>query len=114
MTVAEFLRQEAKDKKKARNNIQVDAAFFRKLWSILKILIPSVFSAEAFYLVLVAASLLGRTYADVWMITNTTMIERCASRHSDHRQTVVSSSAIRRCLVATCSTTRVPCRQYRW
>ncbi|KAG7320057.1 hypothetical protein KOW79_017200 [Hemibagrus wyckioides] len=42
---------------------------------ILKILTPRVFCKESGYLVLIAAMLLARTYCDVWMIHNGTMIE---------------------------------------
>ncbi len=47
-----------------------------RLRKILKVLIPSVFSAEAGYLALVAALMAARTYADVWMIRNGTAVER--------------------------------------
>ncbi|CAI4224193.1 unnamed protein product [Auanema sp. JU1783] len=61
--------------KKSTDKAHVDAAFFRKLRRILKILVPGVFSSEFFYAVLIAFSLLCRTYADVWMITTATRIE---------------------------------------
>uniref|UniRef100_A0A183G9F9 ABC transporter domain-containing protein n=1 Tax=Heligmosomoides polygyrus TaxID=6339 RepID=A0A183G9F9_HELPZ len=47
----------------------------KKLIRILKILVPSFFSAEMFYLILIAVSLLCRTYADVYMIITATGIE---------------------------------------
>ncbi|CAG2232049.1 ABCD3 [Mytilus edulis] len=53
----------------------VDLDFFKRLWSLLKILIPGWVTKEAFYMTLVAASLIARTYADVWMIQNGTSIE---------------------------------------
>nr|XP_022318983.1 ATP-binding cassette sub-family D member 3-like [Crassostrea virginica] len=53
----------------------VDYVFFRRLLNILKILIPGWFVKETWYLLLVAASLISRTYADVWMIQNGTAIE---------------------------------------
>uniref|UniRef100_A0A8R1I0A3 ATP-binding cassette sub-family D member 3 n=1 Tax=Caenorhabditis japonica TaxID=281687 RepID=A0A8R1I0A3_CAEJA len=53
----------------------VDGVFLGKLARILKILIPSFFSKEAFYLALIAVSLLCRTYADVYMIITSTKIE---------------------------------------
>ncbi|KAK3091692.1 hypothetical protein FSP39_021925 [Pinctada imbricata] len=46
-----------------------------RLWRILKVLIPGWFTAEAWFMILVAASLILRTYADVWMIQNGTAIE---------------------------------------
>ncbi|XP_045160208.2 ATP-binding cassette sub-family D member 3-like isoform X2 [Mercenaria mercenaria] len=53
----------------------VDGVFFRRMGKILGILLPSWFSHEVWYLVLVAISLMCRTYADVWMIQNGTAIE---------------------------------------
>ncbi|XP_052688912.1 ATP-binding cassette sub-family D member 3-like [Crassostrea angulata] len=53
----------------------VDSVFFKRLLRILKILVPGWFVAETWYLLLVAASLISRTYADVWMIQNGTAIE---------------------------------------
>ncbi|KAK7100602.1 ATP-binding cassette sub-family D member 3-like [Littorina saxatilis] len=53
----------------------VDKVFMRRLGRILKILVPGWLSMEAWYLALVAFSLIARTYADVWMITNGTAIE---------------------------------------
>jgi hypothetical protein len=63
----------------------------RNLLILIKILIPKVFCGEvkfilnfhlfninifqSLFLVLVAASLIARTYADVWMITNSTSVE---------------------------------------
>lgn len=54
----------------------VDGVFFRKLLRILKIIIPGWLTPETGYLALVAASLIARTYCDVWMIHNGTSIER--------------------------------------
>lgn len=42
----------------------------------MKILVPGWTSPEAGYLFLVAASLVARTYCDIWMIQNGTFIER--------------------------------------
>ncbi|XP_069128323.1 ATP-binding cassette sub-family D member 3-like [Argopecten irradians] len=53
----------------------VDGVFFGRLLRILKVLIPGWFTAEAWYMFLVAAALIARTYADVWMIQNGTSIE---------------------------------------
>lgn len=41
----------------------------------MRILIPSIFSAELGYMILIAICLLCRTYADVWMIITSTGIE---------------------------------------
>ncbi|KAH7701626.1 CRE-PMP-2 protein, partial [Aphelenchoides avenae] len=61
--------------KSSGEKAHVNWAFFKKLYRIVRILIPSVFSTEIFYMILIAASLLCRTYADVWMITTATGIE---------------------------------------
>jgi hypothetical protein len=46
-TLPQFLKEEAAKKKKEQSErVQVDAAFFRQLWKIMRILIPSVFSQE--------------------------------------------------------------------
>ncbi|KAJ1366892.1 hypothetical protein KIN20_027677 [Parelaphostrongylus tenuis] len=57
------------------DKVHVDVQFLKKLWRIIKILIPSPFCAEVFYLLLIAISLLCRTYADVYMIVMATKIE---------------------------------------
>ncbi|CAD6190194.1 unnamed protein product [Caenorhabditis auriculariae] len=53
----------------------VDGVFVRKLLRILRILVPGFFSMETFYLLLIAVSLLCRTYADVYQIITSTKIE---------------------------------------
>lgn len=65
---------EKKNKKKS-DKIAVDGVFFNKLWKLLKILIPKWFSKEVAYLILVAFSLIARTYADVFLINNGTAVE---------------------------------------
>jgi len=59
-----------------KDKIVVNMAFFRKLGFLLKIMIPGVFTAEFGFLMMVAASMVARTYCDVWMIKNGTAIER--------------------------------------
>lgn len=63
------------EKSKHTVKAHVDAAFFRQLREILKIVVPGVFSTEFGFLLLVAASLIARTYCDLWMIQNGTFIE---------------------------------------
>lgn len=58
-----------------KDKAHVDWNFVKKIYRICKILIPSLFSAEIFYMLLIAFTLLLRTYADVWMITTSTQIE---------------------------------------
>uniref|UniRef100_A0A8C9U3A9 ATP-binding cassette, sub-family D (ALD), member 3a n=1 Tax=Scleropages formosus TaxID=113540 RepID=A0A8C9U3A9_SCLFO len=53
----------------------VDKAFFLRLYRILKIIVPGMFCKESGYLLFVAAMLVSRTYCDVWMIHNATLVE---------------------------------------
>ncbi|XP_013879238.1 ATP-binding cassette sub-family D member 3a [Austrofundulus limnaeus] len=62
-----------KDGKK--DKAAVDKVFFLRILRILRIMVPRVFCMETAYLVLIAAMLVARTYCDVWMIQNGTMIE---------------------------------------
>eukprot|EP01102_Stenamoeba_stenopodia_P005702 TRINITY_DN1643_c0_g2_i1.p1 TRINITY_DN1643_c0_g2~~TRINITY_DN1643_c0_g2_i1.p1 ORF type:complete len:651 (-),score=146.99 TRINITY_DN1643_c0_g2_i1:256-2208(-) len=58
------------------NRVAVDAVFFKRLWNILKVVYPGVFSWETLYTILAAAMMIARTYCDLWMIQNTTHLER--------------------------------------
>ncbi|KAL6048544.1 ATP-binding cassette sub- D member 3 [Balamuthia mandrillaris] len=60
----------------SRSKVAVDMNFFRRLWSLLKIMIPGPFTPESGYMVLVAFMMLARTWCDVWMLKNGTAIER--------------------------------------
>uniref|UniRef100_A0A8C7HQK8 ATP-binding cassette, sub-family D (ALD), member 3b n=1 Tax=Oncorhynchus kisutch TaxID=8019 RepID=A0A8C7HQK8_ONCKI len=62
--------QEAKQEKTV-----VDKVFFARVLKIVKIMVPGVFCKESGYCLLIAAMLVARTYCDVWMIQNGTMIE---------------------------------------
>ncbi|XP_029004056.1 ATP-binding cassette sub-family D member 3a isoform X2 [Betta splendens] len=62
-----------KDGKKDR--AAVDMVFFLRITRILRLMIPRVFCMETGYLILIASMLVARTYCDVWMIQNGTMIE---------------------------------------
>ncbi|KAG7457166.1 hypothetical protein MATL_G00243660 [Megalops atlanticus] len=62
-----------KDGKKDR--AAVDKVFFARICRIMRIMVPRVFCKETGYLILIAAMLVARTYCDVWMIQNGTMIE---------------------------------------
>ncbi|XP_037555465.1 LOW QUALITY PROTEIN: ATP-binding cassette sub-family D member 3-like [Dermacentor silvarum] len=65
------------DKKDAKKEkAHVDREFFRQLGSLLKVVIPGVFTPEFGYMLLVASSLIGRTLCDIWLIRNGTIIER--------------------------------------
>uniref|UniRef100_A0A673BJW1 ATP-binding cassette sub-family D member 3 n=1 Tax=Sphaeramia orbicularis TaxID=375764 RepID=A0A673BJW1_9TELE len=63
----------SKDGRKDR--AAVDKVFFLRILRILGIMVPRVFCKETGYLILIAAMLVARTYCDVWMIQNGTMIE---------------------------------------
>ena len=62
-------------KSPAKLRAQVDRVFFKNLKALLKIAIPGVASPEAGFMLLVAVSLVGRTFCDLWMIQKTTSIE---------------------------------------
>uniref|UniRef100_A0A674CRM1 ATP-binding cassette sub-family D member 3 n=1 Tax=Salmo trutta TaxID=8032 RepID=A0A674CRM1_SALTR len=69
--------QEAKQEKTV-----VDKVFFARVMKIVKIMVPGVFYVTQYishslsgYCLLIAAMLVARTYCDVWMIQNGTMIE---------------------------------------
>ncbi|KAF6343921.1 ATP binding cassette subfamily D member 3 [Rhinolophus ferrumequinum] len=67
------LRNNEKEGKKER--VMVDKLFFSRLTRILKIMVPRTFCKETGYLILIAVMLVSRTYCDVWMIQNGTLIE---------------------------------------
>ncbi|KAE9548409.1 hypothetical protein FO519_008376 [Halicephalobus sp. NKZ332] len=70
-----YIKKKEASKKPDSEKSHVDMKFVKKLIKIAKILIPSVFSAEVGYMILIAITLLCRTYADVWMIMTSTKIE---------------------------------------
>ncbi|XP_062412578.1 ATP-binding cassette sub-family D member 3-like isoform X1 [Sardina pilchardus] len=53
----------------------VDKVFFARMLRLIKILVPQPFCKEVGYLLFIAALLVARTFCDVWMIHNGTMIE---------------------------------------
>mmetsp|Transcript_11541 Transcript_11541/g.14313 ORF Transcript_11541/g.14313 Transcript_11541/m.14313 type:complete len:131 (+) Transcript_11541:54-446(+) len=59
-----------------RPKAAVDLIFLKRLLRLLKIVIPSPFSPEMGYIIMVAVMMLARTYCDLWMISSTTFIER--------------------------------------
>ncbi|XP_011177265.1 ATP-binding cassette sub-family D member 3 [Zeugodacus cucurbitae] len=64
---------EKKDKKGTKAH--VNAVFFKQLRQLLPILVPRFWSVESGLLFLVAASLIGRSVSDIWMIQNATVVE---------------------------------------
>jgi ATP-binding cassette, subfamily D (ALD), member 3 len=70
------LQKSSKDKKKGNSDkAAVDARFLRNFLKVIKILIPNWKCKEVAYLVIVAASLIMRTYCDVSVILIGTQIE---------------------------------------
>ncbi|KAF6729871.1 ATP-binding cassette sub-family D member 3 [Oryzias melastigma] len=63
------------EKDAKRDKAAVDKTFFLRILGILRIMVPGVFCMETTYLILIASMLVTRTYCDVWMIQNGTMIE---------------------------------------
>ncbi|KAM9775230.1 ATP-binding cassette sub-family D member 3a isoform X2 [Syngnathus typhle] len=58
-----------------KDRAAVDRIFFLRIMRILRIMVPRIFCMETGYLILIALMLVARTYCDVWMIQNGTMIE---------------------------------------
>ncbi|XP_029687759.1 LOW QUALITY PROTEIN: ATP-binding cassette sub-family D member 3-like [Takifugu rubripes] len=63
------------EKDARKDRAAVDKQFLVRILRILRILVPRFFCMETCYLILIAAMLVARTYCDVWMIQNGTMIE---------------------------------------
>ncbi|KAM9324098.1 ATP-binding cassette sub-family D member 3 [Gastrophryne carolinensis] len=68
-----LMQNNEKDGKK--DKAVVDRVFFGRIKRILKILVPRAACKETGYLLLIAATLVARTYCDIWMIQNGTFIE---------------------------------------
>ncbi|KAL5233731.1 hypothetical protein ACI65C_001141 [Semiaphis heraclei] len=60
---------------KNANRAHVNGRFLKQLFHILKIIIPGFTSPEFGFLILVAASLIARSYSDIWMIQTGTIVE---------------------------------------
>ncbi|XP_010713904.1 ATP-binding cassette sub-family D member 3-like isoform X2 [Meleagris gallopavo] len=67
------LQNNEKEGKKER--AMVDRLFIARICRILKIMVPRAFCKETGYLLLIAVMLVVRTYCDIWMIQNGTVIE---------------------------------------
>uniref|UniRef100_A0A3B5KL04 ABC transmembrane type-1 domain-containing protein n=1 Tax=Xiphophorus couchianus TaxID=32473 RepID=A0A3B5KL04_9TELE len=68
-------RKKHRSKDGKKDKTAVDKVFFLRILRILHIMVPRVFCMETAYLLLIASMLVARTYCDVWMIQNGTMIE---------------------------------------
>lgn len=64
-----------KEEKPKGPKAQVNLVFFRQLFKLLSIGIPSVVSKEFGYVLLIATSLFARTLCDLWLINTATRIE---------------------------------------
>nr|XP_057916934.1 ATP-binding cassette sub-family D member 3a [Doryrhamphus excisus] len=79
-----------KDGKKDR--AAVDKLFFLRILQLLRIMVPGLFCMETGYLLLIAVMLVARTYCDVWMIQNGTLIESAIiGRSTEHFRTYLFS-----------------------
>uniref|UniRef100_A0A8D0G9J5 ATP-binding cassette sub-family D member 3 n=1 Tax=Sphenodon punctatus TaxID=8508 RepID=A0A8D0G9J5_SPHPU len=58
-----------------RERAVVESVFVSRICQILKIMVPRTFCKETGYLGLIAIMLIVRTYCDIWMIQNGTVIE---------------------------------------
>jgi ATP-binding cassette, subfamily D (ALD), member 3 len=56
--------------------VAVNPVFFKRIGSLLKIVLPGVLTAETGFMLLVSLSLVSRTTADLWVISTSTSIER--------------------------------------
>lgn len=56
--------------------VAVNMVFFKRLGSLLKVVLPGVFCPETLFMLLVSLSLVSRTTADLWIISTSTSIER--------------------------------------
>ncbi|XP_026556135.1 ATP-binding cassette sub-family D member 3 isoform X2 [Pseudonaja textilis] len=63
------------EKEVKKERAAVDKVFVGRICQILKIMVPRTFCKETGYLVLIAIMLVLRTYCDIWMIHNGTVIE---------------------------------------
>jgi len=59
-----------------KEKIAVDAVFFKRLWRLLKVIVPGFLTPETGFMMLVSLSLVSRTMADLWIIATSTSIER--------------------------------------
>ncbi|XP_034473698.1 ATP-binding cassette sub-family D member 3 [Drosophila innubila] len=62
-------------KEKKANKAHVNSVFFKQLRALLPILIPRFWCVESGLLLLIAATLIGRSVSDIWMIQNATVVE---------------------------------------
>nr|XP_056723641.1 ATP-binding cassette sub-family D member 3 isoform X2 [Euleptes europaea] len=68
-------RTSSNEKEVKKERAMVDRVFVGRICRILKIMVPRTFCKETGYLILIALTLILRTYCDIWMIQNGTVIE---------------------------------------
>uniref|UniRef100_A0A3B1IU92 ATP-binding cassette sub-family D member 3 n=1 Tax=Astyanax mexicanus TaxID=7994 RepID=A0A3B1IU92_ASTMX len=68
-------KSEALNNDVKKDRAAVDKVFFMRICRIVRIMVPRLFCKETWYLTMIAVMLVARTYCDVWMIQNGTMIE---------------------------------------
>ncbi|XP_016904137.1 ATP-binding cassette sub-family D member 3 [Apis cerana] len=64
-----------KEEKPKGPKAHVNARFFRQLYQLLKIGIPSIISSEFAFVLLIAGILITKSFCDLWMINMSTLIE---------------------------------------
>ncbi|KAG6802915.1 ATP-binding cassette sub-family D member 3 [Apis mellifera caucasica] len=64
-----------KEEKPKEPKAHVNARFFRQLYQLLKIGIPSIISSEFAFVLLIAGTLITKSFCDLWMINMSTLIE---------------------------------------
>lgn len=64
------------DKKEVITKAHIDRVFFKRLYELLRIVVPSWASPEAGFLFMIAGSLVARSICDLWIISYGTKIER--------------------------------------
>ncbi|XP_043796452.1 ATP-binding cassette sub-family D member 3 [Apis laboriosa] len=64
-----------KEEKPKGPKAHVNARFFRQLYQLLKIGIPSIVSSEFAFVLLIAGTLITKSFCDLWMINMGTLIE---------------------------------------
>mmetsp|Transcript_109 Transcript_109/g.318 ORF Transcript_109/g.318 Transcript_109/m.318 type:complete len:648 (+) Transcript_109:36-1979(+) len=58
-----------------RSRVAVDSAFLRRLWKLLKIVMPGLLTPEAGFAATVSVMMVARTLCDLWMLKTSTTIE---------------------------------------
>lgn len=65
----------ARTESSKRSRVAVDGTFLRRLWKLLKIVMPGVLTPEAGFAATVSLMMIARTLCDLWMLKTSTTIE---------------------------------------